>query len=86
MMRVWQPSSKEIKESEQWNDWNKEVSEFPWFYSESETCYILEGEAIVSDNNGNQIRFRKGDMVHFEQGVECTWKIVSDIRKKYLFG
>ena len=24
-----------------WATWEKEVSEFPWEYSEEETCYIL---------------------------------------------
>lgn len=86
MMRVWKPSDQELKDSEQWGDWSKEISEFPWFYSQAETCFILEGEAYVTDNQGNEIHFQKGDMVRFEQGVECTWKITKDIRKKYLFG
>lgn len=86
MMRVWKPSPEEIKETDQWGTWNKEVSEFPWSYTETETCYILEGEAVVVDKNGNEIRFQKGDMVRFEEGVDCTWKIVSEIRKKYIFG
>ena len=86
MMRVWKPTPEEIKETEQWNTWNKEVSEFPWSYDETETCYILDGEAVVVDKGGEEIRFQKGDMVQFEEGVECTWKIVSEIRKKYIFG
>lgn len=86
MMRVWKPSTEEIKETENWGEWSKETSEFPWSYSDTETCYILEGEAHVKDKEGNEIHFQKGDMVRFEQGIECTWKIVSDIRKRYLFG
>lgn len=86
MMRVWKPSIEELEITEKWGDWSKEVSEFPWFYSEQETCYILDGEAHVTDKNGNEIHFKKGDMVRFEQGVQCTWKIVKDIRKKYMFG
>jgi uncharacterized protein len=86
MMRVWKPSIEEMQQAEKWGNWSKEVSEFPWFYSDSETCFILDGEAIVTDNEGNEIHFMKGDMVQFDQGLECTWKIVSDIQKKYLFG
>lgn len=85
-MKVWQPSEDEINMAHTWGIWSKEVSEFPWYYSEKETCYILEGEAEAIDNEGNQITFRAGDMVQFEQGLECTWKIKKDIRKRYKFG
>jgi uncharacterized cupin superfamily protein len=86
MMKVWQPNPGEINETQDWGIWNKEVSEFPWYYSERETCYILEGEAEAFDKDGNRIQFKTGDMVQFEQGLECTWKIKKDIRKRYRFG
>lgn len=85
-MKVWQPGPGEIDETKNWGIWSKEASEFPWFYSERETCYILEGEAEASDKDGNHILFKAGDMVQFEQGLECTWKITKDIRKRYRFG
>jgi len=86
MMKVWQPSDKEVEETRNWGTWSREKSEFPWSYSEKETCYILEGEAEATDNAGNKISFGKGDMVRFEQGLECTWKILKDINKRYKFG
>ena len=85
-MKVWKPTEEEIKTTSDWGTWSKEISEFPWFYDDMETCLILEGEAIVTDTNGNSISFKKGDMVQFEQGLECTWKITSDIKKYYKFG
>ena len=30
-----------------WPIWNKEPSTFPWIYDQKETCYLLEGEAVV---------------------------------------
>lgn len=69
-----------------WGTWNKEVSVFSWDYDETETCYILEGKAEVTDQDGNIIEFQTGDFVKFEKGLHCTWKINSPIRKKYLFG
>ena len=30
-----------------WPIWEKEASEFPWFYDEQETCYLLEGDVVV---------------------------------------
>jgi uncharacterized cupin superfamily protein len=86
MIKVWKPTSEEIEKTKNWGTWSKEASEFPWSYDETETCYILQGEANVSDNKGNNVRFKAGDMVQFEQGLKCTWKITDDIRKRYKFG
>ena len=69
-----------------WPIWKKEVSEFPWEYDESETCYILEGEVIVTPENGTPVRFGKGDLVVFPAGLKCTWKINKAVRKHYRFG
>jgi uncharacterized cupin superfamily protein len=86
MMKVWQPTSEEIEKTKGWGTWNKEESEFPWYYDDTETCYILEGEAIATDNKGNKINFKAGDMVQFQEGLSCTWKINKAIRKRYKFG
>lgn len=85
MMKVWNPTEKEIKDAESWNTWSKEVSEFQWFYDDTETCLVLEGAALVQDTHGNTVEFKKGDMVRFEKGLSCTWKITDDLRKKYKF-
>lgn len=37
-----------------WPIWEKEASEFPWFYDEKETAYILEGEVVVSAADGSE--------------------------------
>jgi uncharacterized cupin superfamily protein len=80
------PSEKEIDQARSWSTWSKEPSEFPWFYDEKETCYILEGKARVTDRNGNTLEFEAGDWLEFEQGLTCSWKIEDRIRKKYRFG
>jgi uncharacterized protein len=85
MMKVWNPTEKEIRDTESWGTWSKEVSEFQWSYDDTETCLILEGAAFVRDTNGNTVEFKKGDMVRFEKGLSCTWKITDDLRKKYKF-
>ncbi|MDZ7339482.1 MAG: cupin domain-containing protein [candidate division KSB1 bacterium] len=69
-----------------WPIWTKEVSEFPWFYDEKETCYFLEGEVTVIPERGDPVIIRKGDLVVFPQGMSCTWKIHKDVRKHYKFG
>jgi uncharacterized protein len=86
MMHVRKATQRDIELTNNWGTWSKEASEFPWYYDEKETCYILDGEAIVTDKQGKQVSFTKGDWVEFEQGLSCTWKISKTIRKKYKFG
>lgn len=70
----------------QWPIWEKEVSEFPWFYDEPETCYFLAGDVIVTPTQGNPVRVGQGDLVTFPAGLSCTWNIVGDVKKHYQFG
>ena len=85
-MQKIKPTPQQIQTTQTWGTWKKEVSEFPWEYSEKETCYILEGSAEVTAESGEKITFAKGDWVSFEVGLKCTWKITKDIKKKYIFG
>lgn len=69
-----------------WPVWTKEVSEFPWHYTEEETCYFLEGDVVVTPEGGDPVPMGKGDLVTFPMGMHCTWKIRKDVRKHYRFG
>jgi uncharacterized cupin superfamily protein len=69
-----------------WPIWEKEISEFPWFYDEPEICLFLEGDVIVTPDGGAPVRFGKGDLVTFPQGMKCTWKVLQPVRKHYKFG
>lgn len=80
------PSEEEIKMAESWPIWTKEVSEFDWNYNEKETCLILKGKAEVTSKDGEKASFGAGDFVIFPVGLECTWKIIEPIEKKYKFG
>ena len=68
-----------------WGIWTKEVSEFPWTYGSTETCYVLEGEVTVTPDGGEPVQITKGDLVTFPRGMSCTWKITRPIRKHYTF-
>ena len=70
----------------QWDIWRKEASEFPWFYDERETCYLLDGDVSVTPEGGQAVRFGKGDLVTFPKGMRCRWTIRKDVRKHYYFG
>ena len=69
-----------------WGIWEKEESTFDWYYDETETCYILEGEARVEPSEGEPVEFGPGDLVRFPKGMKCVWKISKPIRKHYSFG
>ncbi len=69
-----------------WPIWQKETSEFPWHYDETETCYFLEGDVTVTPDGAEPVSMGKGDLVKFPAGMSCTWRIDSPVSKHYLFG
>ncbi len=69
-----------------WPIWEKEISTFPWHYDERETCYLLEGDVVVTPDGGEPVAFGQGDLVTFPAGLTCTWEIRQPVRKHYRFG
>lgn len=69
-----------------WPIWTKEESEFPWTYDAEETCYFLEGDVVVTTDDGETVEVGKGDLVTFPRGLSCTWKVRGAVRKHYRFG
>lgn len=68
-----------------WPIWSKEVSVFPWTYDRQETCYILDGEVVVTPDGGEPVQIVAGDLVTFPKGMTCTWDIKEEIKKHYNF-
>lgn len=87
---VWEhkpsPAKLDVLGVDDWPIWEKEVSTFPWTYEEKETCYILEGEVVVTPEGGEPVTLGRGDLVIFPAGLRCTWDIKSPIRKHYDLG
>jgi hypothetical protein len=79
------PAKLEVMGVYDWPIWTKEVSQFPWTYDSNETCYILEGEVIVTPEGGQPVQLGEGDLVIFSAGMSCTWQIRRHIRKHYKF-
>lgn len=69
-----------------WPTWSKEVSVFPWTYSEQEVAYVLEGIVVVTPKGGPPVSFGAGDLVTFPAGMSCTWDVRQPLRKHYRFG
>jgi len=68
-----------------WPIWEKEVSRFPWTYDSAEVCYLLQGEVVVTPEQGAPVHIRAGDLVRFPAGMSCTWDIRQPVRKHYCF-
>lgn len=79
------PAKLDVLYVDDWPVWTKEESEFDWEYDKTETCYIIEGEAIVTPENGEAVTITAGDMVTFPKGMKCVWKITAAIEKHYKF-
>ncbi len=81
------PSEARLMELEvpRWPIWDKETSTFPWTYESRETCYLLEGEVIVTPTKGEPVKIEKGDLVTFPAGMSCTWDIRQSVKKHYCF-
>jgi uncharacterized cupin superfamily protein len=69
---------------DEWGIWEKEPSEFDWYYNKEEHCYIIEGSAHIEAPYG-QVEIQKGDYVVFPVGLKCRWKISERIKKHYEF-
>ena len=68
-----------------WSIWTCDVSKFPWSYSDNETCFLLEGEVVVTPDGGEGVEFGAGDLVTFPKGMSCTWDVKKAVKKHYNF-
>ena len=68
-----------------WPVWEKEVSCFPWTYSDQETCLLLAGKVTVTADSGESVTLQAGDLAIFPAGLSCTWDITENLRKHYHF-
>ena len=68
-----------------WGIWEKEISEFPWTYDATETCYFLSGDVVVTPDGAEPVQMGKGDLVTFPEGMSCRWDIRQDVKKHFIF-
>ncbi len=77
------PAQLEALGVSKWPTWEKEVSVFPWVFPEEEIAYILEGECVITPDNGAPVRFGKGDLVTFPAGMSASWEVKKPLHKHY---
>jgi uncharacterized cupin superfamily protein len=81
---ITKPSKEQIEISSKWPIWEKEISEFDYYYDKTEQCLILEGEVDILGKN-KKWSFKKGDYVVFPKGLKCKWIIKKPVKKHYNF-
>jgi uncharacterized cupin superfamily protein len=81
---VKKPTEAEKAEMQNKPIWTCGVSEFDWYYDSEETCLLIEGKVTVTYKYG-RVSFGAGDYVVFPQGLSCVWKVVSPVKKYYVF-
>lgn len=85
-VEVTQYSQEELEQEGvfEWEIWEHDEDKFEWFYDQTELCYILEGEAVIT-TEFDSYTIKAGDFVTFPKGLECVWDIQSAIKKHYSF-
>lgn len=74
----------EEKKISKWSIWEKEISDFEWYYDSMEQCLFLEGEVTVKTPEGDY-QIKEGDFVTFNKGLACTWQVKKTVKKYYKF-
>lgn len=85
-VEIKKPSKEELEKLGvfNWPIWEKEPSEFDWYYDSTEVCYFIEGKVVVETEDGSYT-VEKGELVRFPAGLKCRWKVVERVRKHYNF-
>jgi uncharacterized cupin superfamily protein len=61
--------------------WDCTEGVFNWHYDIDETVYVLEGQAIVTDDTGAVRIIAAGDHVLFRAGSHAVWRVEKYVRK-----
>jgi uncharacterized cupin superfamily protein len=68
-----------------WNIWDCTVRQFRLdFDEESEHSYILEGEIVVTPDDGESVTVVPGDYVIFPKGLTSMWSVTKTLKKHYM--
>ena len=61
--------------------WSCTAGKFRWHYDIDESILILEGEALITDDNNVQYRATPGTTLTFPNGTKATWVVPNYVRK-----
>lgn len=63
------------------------MSVFPFEFDDQETVYILEGECVITPNDGSApvSSLAAGDLVVFPAGLSGSWEVKKALKKHYSY-
>jgi len=61
--------------------WDCTAGSFTWHYNKDEVLVVLEGEAFITNETGEERRIGPGDVVFFPAGTSSKWHVPKYIRK-----
>jgi uncharacterized cupin superfamily protein len=61
--------------------WSCTAGTFRWTFGCDELVHIIEGEVIVTDDDGNRVRLGRNSAALFAAGSQTTWEIPAFVRK-----
>lgn len=64
--------------------WQSTPGKWKTFYDEWEYCLILDGYAIITEDDGTEHHLRKGDRFFMRPGLSGTWEVVETVTKDYV--
>ena len=85
--KIEKPSPDKLKQLniDSWSPWDCDPSEFDWQYPETEIAYVQKGRVVVTEEGGEEVEVKAGDLVTFPKGMKCKWKVIERIEKVYTF-
>lgn len=63
--------------------WSSEPGEWRVDYGEHELCQLIEGEVVLTAEDGSAERFGPGEAFVVPAGFKGTWRSVGRVRKLY---
>ena len=86
--KIEKPTPEKLKQLgvDTWSAWSCDPSEFDWQYPFDETAYVKKGRVIVTEEGGESVEIKAGDLVFFPKGMKCKWKVIERIEKVYTGG
>lgn len=69
-----------------WPVWECNNSDFLWHYEQREVCFIVEGEVLVTPDDGAPVQLQAGDLVLFPAGLSCRWAVLKPVKKHFRLG
>jgi len=61
--------------------WDCTAGRFTWHYNKDETLVVLDGEAFITNEKGEERRIGTGDVVFFPAGTCSRWHVPQYIKK-----